>query len=623
MKRVLSIAGGDHLDGRRLEAQGCPRLSRFCSLPFGNVIDIQAKQAYLVYWASKFPRNTPGSGGLMRLSRWFGGVAAVATALGSAALVSCGGGGSPGAGVSGLVTVNTTAVPPAETGVAYATQIVASFPNAPGSFLVTGGALPDGLALDHFTGTITGYPRQTGTFHFEIAARDGIDPTLPPGRDANFSEDRQDYSVVVDLGLPNILPQILPAAQYRASYLYQIDIAGGTAPYTFQHTGGTLPAGVTVSTSGQVGSFPTESQDDPYEFEVTVTDSNGLQDVETLQLQVVVLPLLIFTSNPIPQAAQGFAYDLPITLASGGGGAPYTWSQVPPVAGEFLLASLGLQITNTGHVMDLGAGVTAAPGQYSFTILVTDEPLQEAKRQYTLKVNPGPVLNNINPKTAAVSGPYTVTGSNFQPNAQIIFKPGPTQTLLTATFIDAQTLRFNSPVPKPSDGNGSVPVAVKNPDGGMFTKPGAFTFPASTLAFGTKGFITSALSSTGLDVADVDGDGYADIVHCGSTGQQVYAGSGLSTNAGLNFHRNLGTNPPTFSSVSLDTISYYDVKFADVNTDGKLDVVALGQTVVKVFLGNGLGAFGAGISSALPGPGGTMYPSEMVVANLNSDLIPD
>jgi hypothetical protein len=545
------------------------------------------------------------------------------------AVVSCGGGGgSPGSGVGGLTTLLTASVPAASTGVAYVTQVDAAFPHSPGSFLITSGALPTGLSLDHFTGLISGYPRQTGVFHFEIGARDGTDLTLPPGRDENFSEDRKAFTVNVALGLPYILPQQPPAAQYRGSYGYQIDEAGGTAPFTFTKTAGTLPNGVTVSSTGFLGNFPTSTQPTPFTFDVTVTDANLLTHTRTLTLTVVVLPLLIFTSNPIPQAAKGFPYDLSLTLASNGGGAPFAWSQVAPIAGETLLSSIGMQITPGGHLSDTGAGPTApAVGTqtFLFTVQVQDEPLQSAFRQYALTVNPGPVLNSITPNSAAVNGPYLVQGLNFQPGAKMVFKPGATQTLLATTFVSPTQLTFTAPVPKPSNGNGAVPVAVLNPDGGIFTKNAAFIFPATNIAFATKGFISSALSSTGLDVADVNQpvDGYADIVHCGSNGQSSYSGSTTSVNAGLIFLKNLKTSPPTFLPTTLDSGSYYDCKFADVDGNGKLDIVALTLTTVRVWLGNGDGTFSVGPTSALPGLGSGYWPSQLTLGYLDSDLVLD
>ena len=540
-------------------------------------------------------------------------------------LSSCGGGGGglQGAGGAQLVTLTTTDPAPATTGVAYSQVFDATFPNPPGAFLVTGGHLPAGLALDKDTGAVTGYPRQTGIFDFTLAARDGNDPTMPPGRDENFAQDARQYRMNIALGPPHILPQSLPAATYRTSYGYQIDLAGGTAPYTFLQTGGTLPSGMSVDPTGFVGNTATSSQVAPYGFQVTVTDANGLQDTATFSLQVIVLPLIVLTSNPIQQAAQNFAYSLPLTLASPGGGAPYAWSQHLPLAvGETNLSTIGMEVTPAGVLQNKSPspGPTTL-GTFTFTVEVVDEPAQHATRQLSLKVNPGPVLTLINPSSASAAGPFTATGLNFQSGAQLIFFPGATQTVLTPTFVNGSTLTFNGPVPKPVGGNGKVAVTVKNPDGGSFTKPQAFTFPATNLAFATKGFISSALSSTGLDCADVNGDLFADIVHCGTSGQTVYSGSPTSTNAGLRFHKNLGGGGPSFSTTVLDSGSWYDCRFADVNVDGKMDIVALGAATIRVWLGDGAGNFAAGPTSALAG--GFSWPSEMWIEKFNSDAIPD
>jgi hypothetical protein len=329
----------------------------------------------------------------------------------------------------------------------------------------------------------------------------------------------------------------------------------------------------------------------------------------------------VLTSNPLPEAAAGFAYDLPLTLASPGGGAPYTWSQAPVGAGETNLASIGMQISASGHLVDVGAGPTAL-GTYTFTVRVTDEPGQIATRQLQLKVNPGPVLSNITPNRASVSGPYVATGLNFQPGAQLIFKPGATQTVVTPTFLNSTTLTFNSPVPKPGSAGGAVDVRVKNPDGGFHTKTAAFIFAATTLDFATKGFAASALSSTGVDAADLNGDGRADIVHSGAAGFVAYGGSPSSTNAGVHLLMNLGGSPPTFSTTVLDAGSYYDVKIADVNADGKPDIVALGATQIRTWLnGTPLGTFTPGPVSVLPG--GFSWPSQMTIGKFNSDSILD
>ena len=548
----------------------------------------------------------------------------VAVASLGAAMGGCGGGGgAAGAGNASTVALTTPALPSGTTGVAYTAQLAASVPHAPGVFYVTGGTLPAGLTLDGESGAVSGYPRQVGAFHVELGVRDGVDTSLPPGRDATYAEDRHTYDVQVALGPPHILPQQPPAAQYRASYGYQIDVAGGTAPYSFALTGGTLPAGVAVSSTGFLGLFPTEASPTPYSFQVTVTDAHGESDTATLSLATVVLPLIIFTSNPIPEAAEGFPYDLTLGLASPGGGAPFAWTQADPAPDEVDLATIGMQVTPDGHVKDTGAGPTAV-GTWTFTVKVQDEPLQTATRRLTLQVNPGPVVTSITPNRASLTGPFTVTGLNFEPGAALVFKPGATQTTITPTFVSSTELTFTGPVAKPVGAGGATPVMIKNPDGGEFTKPAAFVFPATTVAFGTKGFIPSALSSTGLDAADVDGDGLADVIHSGAAGIQVYSGSPVSTAGGLVLLRNQGGSPPTFIAQTLDVGNWYDVKFADVNVDGRIDVVAIGSNVVRTWL-NGvagpLGTFTVGGTSTTAG--GYPWPSQMAIGFFNGDLIPD
>ncbi len=492
--------------------------------------------------------------------------------------------------------------------------------------MVSAGRLPTGLELDNLTGAIAGFPRQLGRFNFEISARDGLDPTLPPGRDVTFSEAVKSFSLDVSLGTPNILPQAMPAAQYRHSFLYSIDVAGGTPPYAFTVEGGTLPAGISLSPTGVLGNFPTQANvapGVPFEFDVKVTDAHNQTDTAHFALNVVVLPLIILTSN-VNEAAQNFPYDVQLELASSGGGQPITWSQVPPTGSEVNLASLGMEISADGHLRNSIAfpGPTTI-GSHAFTIQVTDEAGQVATRQYTLKVNPGPVLTGISPARAALPGPYIVTGSNFQPGATLVFKPGPTEVTITPIFVSPTQLRFNNPPTAP--GGGAVAVRVVNPDTGDFTKAAAYVFTATTVSFGTKGFVSSNLSSRGLDCADVDGDGWADVVHAGASGVQGWSGGTVSSSAGLIYHRNLATTPVTFGSLTLDTVNFHDCKFADVNSDGKLDIVGLGATQIKVWFngvsGNPLGTFSAGPVTALPS--GFSFPSQMTIGRFNADALPD
>ncbi len=440
---------------------------------------------------------------------------------------------------------------------------------------MTGGALPPGLALDNQTGLLTGYPRQTGVFSFRIAARDGIDLSLPQDRDATFAQDTGNFQMVVALGPPNILPQQPPAAQYRASYGYQIDVAGGTPPFIFQQVGGSLPIGLTVSTSGLLGNFPQSESGDglPFEFTVQVTDANNQIDIATLSVDVVVLPLIILTTSPLPQAAAGFAYSVPLQLASAGAGAPIVWSQptngmgqpidedgnVAP--GDTLLSAIGMEVTSAGVVRNASPnpGPTAV-GTFQFRVRVTDEAGQAKWRTYSLKVNAGPVLYSITPNKSVATPPnFTLAGLNFQPGAVVIFKPGVNQIQVNPNTNAPTQLTLNAAPPTPPGGGGFVTVRVLNPDGGFADLPNAFAFPATNLTFnGTPTFPTpnSSLSSTGLSVGDVNKDGFADILHVGTQGSQASYDNAFGTAGGVHLMLNTpaaGVFNGTFSQVVLNT----------------------------------------------------------------------
>lgn len=63
-----------------------------------------------------------------------------------------------------------------------------------------------------------------------------------------------------------------------------LTVTGGTAPFTFEITGGALPAGMTLSSSGVIGGAPTQSGNGS--VVIKVTDANGLFSSKTFDLNV-------------------------------------------------------------------------------------------------------------------------------------------------------------------------------------------------------------------------------------------------------------------------------------------------------------------------------------------------
>jgi hypothetical protein len=68
-------------------------------------------------------------------------------------------------------------------------------------------------------------------------------------------------------------PTTLPGAVAGAAYSQSLTAAGGTSPYTFAVTAGSLPAGLSLSTSGSLSGAPSAAGTNT--FTVTATDSKG------------------------------------------------------------------------------------------------------------------------------------------------------------------------------------------------------------------------------------------------------------------------------------------------------------------------------------------------------------
>jgi Calx-beta domain/FG-GAP-like repeat len=171
-----------------------------------------------------------------------------------------------------------------------------------------------------------------------------------------------------------------------------------------------------------------------------------------------------------------------------------------------------------------------------------------------------------------------------------------------------------------SDGQGVGTIANDDP---IFATP---TFQLAGFAPGAGGWVSD--NTYPRELADVNGDGMADIVGFGDAGVYVSLATGGGNFAAAPLHVSLaGFGPSAGGWVSEDR---YPRELADVNGDGMADIVGFGEDGVYVSLATGGGNFGAAplhVSLAAFGPsaGGWVsedrYPREL--ADVNGDGMAD
>ncbi|WP_164521812.1 putative Ig domain-containing protein [Sphingomonas sp. ABOLE] len=237
-------------------------------------------------------------------------------------------------------------------------QVVTTGGTAPYSCSTTlaSGALPAGTQLNANC-TITGTPTASGTFSFTANVTDS---SLPSG----FTQTTGSLSLAIASPTLTLSPSggSLPAATAGTSYSQSFTAGGGTVPYSYAVTAGTLPAGLVLSGSTVSG---TPSQTGTFNFTITATDSasagsGGPYSVSTSYSISVGAPTIALTPTTLTGATAGVAYSQAITAS--GGVTPYNYS----ITAGALPA--GLTLSSSGTL----SGTPSAGGTFTFTVTATD-----------------------------------------------------------------------------------------------------------------------------------------------------------------------------------------------------------------------------------------------------------
>ena len=272
---------------------------------------------------------------------------------------------------SSSVAVGTSSLPSGTLGKSYAATIVASGGIAPYQWTVNNGSLPQGLTLGAGTGSVAGTPSSSGTSTFSIQVRDSKQHIAS----ANLAITISASPSTPPTSTPAITTNSLAGGILGKAYSAALAVAGGTGPYQWDVSGGSLPKGLTLgASSGAVTGTPSASGTST--FTVQVRDSKQRVDSANLAIKITMssTPLAI-TTNSLSGGTAGTAYSA--TLSAAGGTPPYRWSVT---SGSFP-AGLSLN-TSTGAL----TGTPGAPGKFNVAVDVTDSSSPQASDAASLSL---------------------------------------------------------------------------------------------------------------------------------------------------------------------------------------------------------------------------------------------
>ncbi len=253
--------------------------------------------------------------------------------------------------------------------------------------------------------------------------------------------DNQGVGTITNDDVPvTVSPATLPNGTVAAAYSQTVSASGGTGPYTFAVTAGTLPAGLTLSSGGVLAGTPTAGG--TFNVTVTATDNSpfpGPFSGSQAYTLTIVPPTLVLPATTLPGGTLNVAYSESIAAASGGT-APYAYA----VTAGALPGGLTLNPANgtlTGTPTALGTfnfSITATDGStgtgpytvtQNYSLLVIDAPPVAGNSSLTVAYNGGAAsvplslsggaATSLSLGTAPSNGTVVIAGTTltYQPNA--------------------------------------------------------------------------------------------------------------------------------------------------------------------------------------------------------------
>jgi uncharacterized repeat protein (TIGR01451 family) len=264
---------------------------------------------------------------------------------------------------AGSGVVVTDLLPAELTYVSHVQSVGAYLPGT-GVWTVGNIAATNGSATLTIVATVNSSASFQNIAEVTAAAQEDMDSVPNNGSTTPPEDDRVTANLASSLTITNSAS--LPDGTARAFYSTTLTVTGGTGPYTWALTSGTLPFNLDPATGVISGFAPNVAGPaaTDFVFTIQVTDSSLTPETDTLQLTISIDPMngAAPVINPAPAAPNGVVGQVYTHAFTATGGAPpYVWSSTALPAGLFLNP-------NTGVLAGVPTTAGAAP---LFTVTAT------------------------------------------------------------------------------------------------------------------------------------------------------------------------------------------------------------------------------------------------------------
>jgi Putative Ig domain len=310
------------------------------------------------------------------------------------------------------LVIDDRPLPNGNVGTDYGNFVTATGGSGAIRWSIAAGALPAGLALTDFapsSGLISGRPTTVQTSTFTVRATDGAGNTAT-----------RQFSITINAARPLVItsPSQLPAGTVGTAYAVGVFADGGTTPYSWTRTAGTLPPGLALQASpGRIQGTPTTAG--TFSFTLRVADSAGQSATGTFSITInapAPAPQPPQAAPTLVSPAEGASVVTPFTISWQAVSDPqgithYNW-QLGTTSAFTTMATAG---TVAGDVTQASVSPTLASGTYFWRVQAVNAdgtgPYSAARSvSVTGTTNPS-VLTGVSVNPANVTGGSSATGS--------------------------------------------------------------------------------------------------------------------------------------------------------------------------------------------------------------------